>query len=87
MGTVAVTGWIAHRPRRGGHAWVFIQYLLGLRKLGWNVVFVDRLPEDTDGDARSVEAVMEEVGLAGAFAVVGPGGTAVAGIALEEVDH
>jgi hypothetical protein len=43
--TVAVAGGLAQRPGRGGHAWVFLTWLLGLRRLGWNVVFVDRLEE------------------------------------------
>ncbi len=41
--TITVAGSLAQRPRRGGHAWVFLQYLLGLRRLGWDVLFVDWL--------------------------------------------
>ncbi|HKH65120.1 MAG TPA: hypothetical protein VKA35_06620 [Solirubrobacterales bacterium] len=40
---VAVAGSVAQRPRRGGHAWVFLQYLLGFRQLGYEVLFLDRL--------------------------------------------
>ncbi|HET7416422.1 MAG TPA: hypothetical protein VFJ61_02190 [Solirubrobacterales bacterium] len=40
---VAVAGSVAQRPRRGGHAWVFLQYLLGFRRLGYDVLFLDRL--------------------------------------------
>lgn len=43
MATIAVAGSIAQRPGRGGHAWVFLNYLLGLRRLGHRVLFVDRL--------------------------------------------
>ena len=32
-----VAGSVAQRPGRGGHTWVFLQYLLGLRELGWDV--------------------------------------------------
>ncbi|HEU5104452.1 MAG TPA: hypothetical protein VFU11_01295 [Solirubrobacterales bacterium] len=40
---VAVAGSVAQRPGRGGHAWVFLQYLLGFRALGYEVLFLDRL--------------------------------------------
>lgn len=40
---VAVAGSVAQRPNRGGHAWVFLQYLLGFRALGYEVLFLDRL--------------------------------------------
>jgi hypothetical protein len=40
---VAVAGSLAQRPARGGHAWVFLQYLLGFRRLGYEVLFLDRL--------------------------------------------
>jgi hypothetical protein len=43
---VVVAGSIAQRPRRGGHAWVFLQYLLGFRQLGYEVLFLDRLSPD-----------------------------------------
>lgn len=41
--TVVVAGSVAQRPGRGGHAWVFLQYLLGFRRLGHEVLFLDRL--------------------------------------------
>jgi hypothetical protein len=44
--TVIVGGSVAQRPAAGGHTWVFLQYLLGFRDLGWNVVLVDRLEPD-----------------------------------------
>jgi hypothetical protein len=54
--SVAVAGSIAQRPARGGHAWVFLNYLLGLRELGHEAIFIDSLtPEMTgsrDGEIR-----------------------------------
>jgi hypothetical protein len=41
--TIIVAGSLAQRPQIGGHTWVFLQYLLGFRRLGWDVLFVDRL--------------------------------------------
>jgi hypothetical protein len=40
---VVVAGSVAQRPGRGGHAWVLLQYLLGFRRLGYDVLFLDRL--------------------------------------------
>jgi hypothetical protein len=42
MATIAVAGSLAQRPRHGGHAWVFLHYLLGLRRLGHRPLFLDR---------------------------------------------
>jgi hypothetical protein len=43
MATIAVSGSLAQRPGRAGHAWVFLNYLLGFRDLGHEVLFLDRL--------------------------------------------
>lgn len=49
---ITVGGSLAQRPGYGGHAWVFLQYLLGFRRLGYDVLFVDRLdPEMCVDDA------------------------------------
>lgn len=48
---VVVSGALGQRPGRGGHAWVLLQYLLGLRRLGCEVVFVDRLEPEMCVDA------------------------------------
>lgn len=45
QGKVVVGGAIAQRPEIGGHTWVFLQYLLGFRRLGWHVSLIDRAPE------------------------------------------
>jgi hypothetical protein len=81
-GTIAVAGSIAQRPGNGGHTWVFLQYLLGFRELGWSVLFLDRLePEmcvDEDGRPSVVEKsfnlsyldrVFRELGLGDRYAV------------------
>ena len=44
-GTILIAGSLAQRPDYGGHAWVFLQYLLGFRRLGWDVLFLDRLDD------------------------------------------
>jgi hypothetical protein len=39
---IAVGGAVAQKAGRGGHTWVFLQYLLGFQRLGYDVLFVDR---------------------------------------------
>ena len=57
-GRIVVAGAIAQKPGQAGHAWQFLQYLLGLRRLGWDVLFVDCLPQWACRDAagRPVDA-------------------------------
>jgi hypothetical protein len=95
---VIVAGALAQRPQIGGHAWVFLQYLLGFRRLGWDVLFVDRIePEMCVDDAglptsfeasanlRYLERVMDGFGLGGCWALLYDGGRQVAGLAHDEI--
>ena len=58
-GTIAVAGSVAQRPFSGGHTWVFLQYLLGLRKLGWDVLLLDQLEPEMCVDAEGRPAGVE----------------------------
>ena len=49
---IAVAGALAQKPGRGGHTWVFLQYLLGFRRLGYDVLFLDQLAPEMCVDAR-----------------------------------
>lgn len=82
-GTIVIAGSLAQKPGRGGHAWVFLQYLLGFRRLGWDVLFLDAMASDACVDAdgagaapeRSVNLtylrdVMSRAGLADSWAIV-----------------
>jgi hypothetical protein len=40
---IAIAGSLAQQPGRGGHTWVFLQYLRGLRQLGYEVFFIDQI--------------------------------------------
>ena len=92
-GTVVLAGSIAQRPARGGHTWVFLQYLLGFRRLGWQVLFVDWLDEAMCGrpvgqsrHAKYLRSVMERFGLEDSFSLLDRGsGQAVAGLPRHEV--
>src|SRR5438105_3890323 len=79
---LAIAGSLAQRPGRGGHAWVFLQYLLGFRRLGWDVLFLDEIQPDACRDEqgqpcsfeRSVNVrtfvdLMGQFGLEGCYSV------------------
>ncbi|MGY1643906.1 glycosyltransferase [Geodermatophilus sp. SYSU D00703] len=95
---IVVAGSMAQRPGYGGHAWVFLQYLLGFRRLGHDVLFVDRLePEmcvDEDGRRCPVERsvnlrylldVLREVDLERSFALLHDRGRRVVGMSRAEL--
>ena len=97
-GTIIVAGSLAQRPYIGGHTWVFLQYLLGFRRLGWDVLFVDRLePEmcvDADGEPAGLRSsvnlsyladVMERFGLGERWSLLYDGGREVVGRSRAEV--
>ncbi len=92
MATILVGGSVAQRPGSGGHTWVFLQYLLGLQRLGHEVMLVDRLEPDMCLDAagrpcdversenlRYLAAVMERFGLGERWTVLYDGGARALG--------
>lgn len=88
--TIAVAGALAQRPRRGGHAWVFLTWLLGLQRLGCSVVFVDRLedawidgPVETSPEADWLAQVMGAFGLCGDWALLHDDGRRALGLSRE----
>ena len=81
MSMIAVSGSIAQRPGRAGHAWVFLNYLLGFRDLGHEVLFLDRLEAAMLGpgeagaagdspEARWLVETMASVGLDGCYSLL-----------------
>jgi hypothetical protein len=92
-----VAGAIANKPRNGGEAWVRLNWLLGLRRLGWDVFFVERLAAAGDpagapwraGDSanrRHLEDVMDAHGLGDSWALLDERGDAIAGPPRGEVE-
>ncbi len=73
--SVIVSGMIAATPHQGGATWAVLQFLLGLRRLGCDVRFVEPIdhprPADSAG-ARYISDVMHRFGLGGRWAIVGP---------------
>ena len=81
-GTIIIAGSLAQRPGYGGHAWVFLQWLLGFRRLGCEVLFLDWLDDamcrDRAGRPCAIQhswnlsylgGVMREAGLANAWSL------------------
>jgi hypothetical protein len=96
--TVVIAGSLAQKPRHGGHTWVFLQYLLGFKRLGWDVLFLDQLgpdacrdengrpcPPDESLNLRYLREVLGRFGLGGAFAVVCDGGRRFLGLPRAQV--
>jgi hypothetical protein len=96
--TIIFAGSLAQKPGHGGHTWVFLQWLLGLRRLGWDVLFLDELQPhmcvDAAGTPSSFEAsanrryfldVMERFGLAPSFSLIYNGGERFIGVPEDEV--
>src|SRR5262245_52018474 len=72
-GAIVVAGAIARRIERGGHVWSLLQWVLGFRKLGWSVLFLDRVdPAPGVRDSAKVQRfveTMESFGLTGSFSL------------------
>jgi hypothetical protein len=86
-GTIVVAGSLAQPAGRGGHTWCLLQYLLGLRRLGWEALLVDRLEPNmytagTDGawNLRYLQESLAGFGLENNFSVLGQGGASLAGL-------
>jgi hypothetical protein len=95
---VVVAGSLAQKPCQGGHTWQFLQYLLGLKRLGWEVLFLDRLePEmcvNDQGHPSSLEDsvnlryflhVLDRFGLAGSFSLIFNRGQRFVGLSRRQV--
>ena len=96
--TITIAGSLAQKPGRGGHTWVFLQYLLGFKKLGWDVLFLDRLdpamcidetgaraPLERSWNVRYFLDVMSRFGLADQYALLDTDGVAVFGLSRRRI--
>jgi hypothetical protein len=79
---------MAQKPRHGGHAWVLLQWLLGFKRLGWDVLFLDRLPVDPTEHEQLIAAfvrIVRAFGLQDNFALLCPDGSATIGLSHQRV--
>lgn len=78
-GRIAIAGSVAQKAHNAGHTWQFLQYLLGFRRLGYEVLLLDSLEHAGDAEeererVKYVDAVMRQHGLGGAWTIALPGG-------------
>jgi hypothetical protein len=98
MTTVFVAGALANKPGNGGEAWVRLSWLLGLRRLGFEVVFVEQLSPgacvDTAGAPAPVarshnlaffRSVVEQFGLASTSSLIYDEGVQIFGMTEERL--
>lgn len=65
-GRIVIAGAVAQKPGAAGHAWQFLQYLLGFRRLGYDVLLLDSLPgTDTQAQARGIAWLTRVLGAFG----------------------
>jgi hypothetical protein len=83
--TAVVAGALANKPSSGGEAWVRLNWALGLRRLGFRVVFLEEIDQAHCSHAAvdHFTAVVDAFGLADASLLAG--GECVAGASLEAV--
>jgi hypothetical protein len=70
MATAFLAGAIANKPGSGGEAWVRLSWVLGLRRLGWEVFFVERLTEPDPTALAYFEEVVGAFGLTEAASLI-----------------
>ena len=98
MDTLVVSGAIANKHLNAGGAWVRLSWILGLRRLGFDVWFVEQINEATCVDAagapasfadsenrRFFEQVVERFGLQGRASLLYEGGREASGVSLAEL--
>jgi hypothetical protein len=93
--TILVAGMIAADPHQGGATWAVLQYLLGFRRLGHDVLFVEPLDEkalrptgttlERSANAAYFRQVVADFGLEGSAALLLEGPRQTVGLPYEEL--
>ncbi len=97
-GLILYAGALAQAPRQAGLAWLHVQFLLGFRRLGYDILFIDRLNKEMCVDERGrvcsfdqslnlryFMKVMEDFGLADSFSLLYDRSQRVIGMPREKV--
>jgi hypothetical protein len=92
---ILLSGMIAADPEQGGATWAVLQYLLGLRRLGHQVVFVESVPAsslcprevplDRTRNAAYFGRVMRDFGFESASALMVAGTHETVGLSYDEI--
>jgi hypothetical protein len=96
-GRALVSGMICAQPNQGGATWAVMQFVLGLRRLGWDVHFVETLdgqsirptgaPLEQSENAAYLAMTMSTFGLNGAWSLVERDGAGSCGVPRAELQH
>lgn len=80
---VVLAGALAQKPGYAGHTWVYLNWLLGFRRLDWDVLFLDSLsrdmcdaPIESSTNLAYLDDAMRAFGLEGSWSVLGRSGEA-----------
>ena len=82
---IVLSGMMAADPGQGGATWAVLQYVLGLRRLGHDVTFVEPLDELTDARVSYFRDVTGEFGLERSAALVRTGSEETVGLSYAEL--
>jgi hypothetical protein len=98
LATILVSGAIANKPLSGGEAWVRMSWVRGLRRLGFDVCFVEQIessacvgadgqpaPFERSVNRRTFESVVEALAPGCPAALLCDGGSMSVGLGLGEV--
>jgi hypothetical protein len=86
---IVVAGALAQGSGRGGHCWVFGQWFLGLRRLGFDVFFVDYESPDAPlapEDRRRLAQTLERFEMSDSYALLTPTGSSAGWSRAETLD-
>ena len=86
MTLAIVSGAVANKAGNGGAAWTRLSWALGLRRLGFDVHFVEQLAASSPPIAsRYFGAVMDEFGMCGSSTLLSADGKALRGLSVAEL--
>jgi hypothetical protein len=91
--SLVIAAALAQKPRIAGHTWVFLQYVLGFRRLGWKTILVDYLdpslclddagrncPLEGSINLRYIRDVVKLFGLEQEYVLLGAKGESIVGM-------
>jgi hypothetical protein len=73
VATAIVSGVLAGKPGNGGNAWARLSVVVGLRRLGFEVFFIEQITHAGQENLEYFEDVMLQFGLTGSAALVADG--------------
>jgi hypothetical protein len=83
---VIVSGALAHKHGQGGEAWVRLSWVLGFRRLGYEVLFLEQMDRAPHPEALGYfETVIAQFGLSDSAALINNDGTVFAGVPLRRI--